>query len=148
MRGNTRNHGYLKHTDEARPKRTYSVVDKITNSADAIKTISISTYPRISQLVPALNDWVYTSFDCDGTETTLDITTLKDTDQAKWDLYVNGVVDSTGYDDYNGSVANNQRHITLTQPIRQGKNTIGLKAASKNAASSNYRISVVGMVLQ
>jgi len=87
-------------------------------------------------------------FMADGTETQLQITTLKGTDAPKWDLYVNGVLDSSGYDDYANPAANISRPITLTQPIINGKNTIELRINGKNAASTDYLLLVKGASIQ
>ena len=146
MRGNTRNHGDPKHLVVNRPLVRYSNIHKITSSAGALKGISHTIYGR-QNAVPAIGDLSYIDFYCDGTETILQIDNHKAQDCAKWDLWVNGVQDSTGYDDY-AAASDVHRAITLTQPIIQGVNTLILKATTKNAGSSNYNIQVYGASLE
>ena len=75
------------------------------------------------------------------------IGTEKDVNCGIFDLYINDVLDSSGYDDYAAVAADIARTITLTQPLRKGWNKITLKINSKNAASVDYFLNVYGMAV-
>lgn len=79
-----------------------------------------------------------------GNETVLDLGTYKTSGNGIFDIYINGILDSSGYDDYNATSTNTLRNITLTRPIVQGKNTIELRVNGKNALSSGYVVWVLG----
>lgn len=126
----------------------FTNIGKITDSAGAIKTSTHTTYGRQIE-TPAIGDFVYLYFFCDGTETQLNISTSKALDCAKWDLYLNGALDSTGYDDYNASgIIVQHRVIILTDPVLVGRNIIKLKATTKNGSSVNYNIQIISALIQ
>lgn len=102
-----------------------------------------NTRSRVYQNAAADGDRMQMFFYARGNETFLDMTTDQNTDRAIWDLYINGVLDSAGYDDY-GASDFNVWHIILTQPIKTGYNVIELRANGKNALSTSYIIAVVG----
>jgi len=81
----------------------------------------------------------------DGTETRIAIGTRKDGDCGVFDLWINDVLDSSGYDDYAAVAADITRIITVTQPIRKGWNKIVLKMNGKNAASAAFSLNVYGI---
>lgn len=83
-----------------------------------------------------------------GTEVELNISTYKYGDAGIWDLYVNGVLDSSGYDDYAAGHSANTRRITLTERIRRGYNVIEVRVNGKNASSSGYVVGVHGASIQ
>lgn len=106
------------------------------------------TRPRTQQAVAADGDRMQMFFYARGDETILDISTDTNTTRAIWDLYVNGVLDSSGYDDYAAAAGHQQRHITLTRPIVAGYNVIELRANGKNALSTDYIIAVIGASIE
>lgn len=149
MTRNIRVHNHTKHIDTAAYLKRYAVFDKLTDGSGTIKSIDTSVDGRGRCAVTAAQNDVYILyFICDGTETKLEITTYKMTDKGIWDLWVNGILDSSGYDDYAAAGAQVNRSITLTEQIRPGINTVELKASSKNAASSNYEIRITGASVQ
>jgi len=97
---------------------------------------------------PLNGDKLQMFFICDGTETKLDMYSVLDINCGIFDLYINNVLDSSSYDEYAAVLAGLDREITLTQPIKNGLNTIELRVNSKNVASSNYAINLGGTSLQ
>jgi len=102
----------------------------------------------INQSIPANGDIFQMFFMCINNETKLEIGTHKQSDCGIFDLYVNNVLDSSGYDDYAAAGIFIGREITLTQPIKKGYNIIEMKVNSKNGASTDYRVGVRGASLQ
>lgn len=110
---------------------------------------SFTTQPLASMVwvgSPHLGEAVFDLL-CEGNETHLIVGTKKTSNDGIFDVYVNNVLDSSGYDDYNATDANTTRNITLIQPIRKGWNEIKLKLNGKNAASTNYGIDVYGIAV-
>lgn len=110
---------------------------------------SFTTQPKADRIWMGGQDQFELIFDvlADGTETKLVIGTQKGTGNATWDIYINGVLDSSGYDDYNASSADVTRIITLTQPIKKGWNEIILKVNGKNASSTAYSSNCYGLAV-
>lgn len=108
----------------------------------------VSTLHVTRQASAANGDRLQTFFYARGTETLLDITTMTATNAGKWDLYVNGVLDTSAYDEYSGSSAYLSRSITLTQPIVAGYNLIEIRVNGQNGSSSGYNINVAGLSIQ
>lgn len=125
----------------------YSNVSKVLSSTNQKKAIGDWIYGRY-QVSAADGDKLQMFFICDGTETKLEISTRKQAQFGIFDLYINGVLDSSGYDDYAAVDGDIHREITLTQTIVPGMNTIELRVNGKNAASSGYFIEVYGASLQ
>jgi len=149
MTRSIRVHQHDKHVGSAKYLKQYTVLDKLTDGAGAIKAIDTSISGRGRCAVTAAQNDIYTLyFVCDGTETKLEITTYKMTDKGKWNLWVNDVLDSSSYDDYAAAGAQVNRSITLTKTIKLGINKIELKVASKNVSSSNYEVRITGASLQ
>lgn len=122
-------------------------IGKITDSAGTLKAITPSRQWGTMATNPADGDRYYLYFYADGTETQLNLGTAGGNDLGIWDLYVNGELDSSGYDDYNVK-GDNIRQIILNRDIIQGQNTIELRVNGKNKKSSAYAIEVLGAVLQ
>lgn len=101
----------------------------------------------ISAADAADGDIYYMDFYCDGTETRFQISTRKSTDRGTFDLYVNGVLDSSGYDEYAAAAADAHRDIVLTIPVRAGYNLLSLRVNGKNVAASDYVVAVIGASL-
>jgi len=100
------------------------------------------------QNTPADGDRIQMFFMCDGTETKFELGTEKHTTRGIFDLYVNGILDSSGYDDYAAGSTDSFRDITLTEPIVKGSNMVELRINGKNASSTNYLIYHRGSSLQ
>jgi len=92
-------------------------------------------------------DKMFAYFTCKGNETKLYIRSFKDTNSGIWDLYVNNVLDSSGYDSYAAAVGVSLK-ITLTQPIKKGLNIIEFRVNGKNASSAGYKITISSMLVQ
>jgi len=133
---------------------TFGVINRMTNIGRAYASDG-TTLKQISQgstgrgvASAADGDRAQLFFMCSGVETKLEISNRKLTTAGIWDLYINNVLDSSGYDDYAASAADVHREITLTQAIVSGLNVIELRVNGKNASSSAYNISVYGASLQ
>lgn len=100
------------------------------------------------QTIAENGDRIQLSFICAGNETRLLLSTNKYAARGIFDLYVNNVLDSMGYDDYAASGIDTHRYIVLTQPIRAGQNTIELRVNEKNPSSNSYIVAVFGASLQ
>jgi hypothetical protein len=125
----------------------FSNVGKLLSSVGALKAIGHAAEGRF-QIAPANGDKLQMFFICDGTETKLEFSDKRLSVSGIFDIYVNGVLDSSGYDDYAAAAADVHREITLSQPIRPGLNTIELRVNGKNVAASSYYVSVMGASLQ
>lgn len=125
----------------------FSTIAKFMTAAGALKALGYNSNGRYG-ITTADGDKYQMFFICDGTETLLEITNRKASSEGIFDLYVNGVLDSSGYDDYAAVSADVNREITLTQPVRIGMNTIELRVNGKNVAASEYRVAVYGASLQ
>lgn len=82
---------------------------------------------------------------CDGGETHLDINYHSDSDSCKFDLYINGSLDSSGYDLYSASYSGGVLVVTLTRTILAGWNEIKLVVNGKNSSSSGYLLGLFPM---
>ena len=125
----------------------YSNIAKFMTAAGVLKAQGETQNGRYGITV-ADGDKYQIFFICDGTETLLEISNYKGALEAIFDLYVNGVLDSSGYDDYAAAGAYVNREITLSQPVRIGMNTIELRINGKNVASGGYFLQVAGASLQ
>ncbi len=101
-----------------------------------------------TQNAPENGDRLQTFFICAGTETKLSISNLSRYDAAIFDIYVNGELDSTGYDDYSPWDEFISRYITLSQPTITGLNTIELHVNGQNASSTGYAVRTYGISIQ
>lgn len=117
-------------------------------SSALVKKQIYETQNGRSQVTPADGDRLQLFFVCDATETLLEISTLRGTLKGIWDLYVNGILDSSGYDDYGAISLPLHREITLNQPIVARVNTIELRVNGRNALSTNYYLEVFGASVQ
>lgn len=82
---------------------------------------------------------------CVGGETTIDINVSKGSNRCMFDLYINGVLDSSGYDLYNSSTVDATVTISLTQAIVAGFNEIRIVVNGKNGSSTGYDPAVYGV---
>lgn len=82
-----------------------------------------------------------------GNETTVTILHHTSSDRPIFDLYINDVLDSSGYDQYSASDVHNLITVTPINTINRGWNKITLKCNGKNASSTGYKMYVAGVRL-
>lgn len=94
-------------------------------------------------------DKMFMYFICDGTETKLEIGMSYQTGTGKYDVYLNGTLDTGGTTDtYAGSSTGTYREVVLSGSVVKGLNTIEFRVNGKNASSSGYALKVFGASLQ
>jgi hypothetical protein len=124
----------------------YTRTARITN-AGVLKPIRDRLAGR-GAVTSAVNDIHYFWFNCDGTETLLELNTYSTTTSGKLSVFINGVNNGGLYDDYVASNTATDREITLIEPVVPGLNEITIQVNSKNAASTGYACYIIGMSLQ
>lgn len=124
---------------------TITRLNKIINNS-TIKVVSIGSYDTIMDS-PAINDRYQFRIYAIGNETKLSFSNNKFNTRAVYDLYINGVRDSGGYDDYTSTSTNAQREVTLSNSLIAGYNLIELVVIGKSSFSSNYSLACYGMRL-
>lgn len=127
----------------SKPSRLYAADGVTLKTLNQMALADNHTYQTIAANGDRMQVFLYAR----GNETILDLTTYRSTNRAIWDLYVNDVLDSAGYDDY-GAAAATFRHIVLTQPIKSGYNVLEFRANGKNAASTDYYIAIIACSIQ
>jgi len=112
-----------------------------------VTAANFTTIPICSQIWAGGQDEyeIYTDLILDGTETHLVIGTVVGPLKPIWDLYINGVFDSSGYDDYAASSDDKTTDVTVTQPLRKQHNEIMIKINGKNASSTAYDLNIYGI---
>lgn len=126
---------------------TYSNISKVTNSADAIKTILNSSNGRNSGT--NADGYKFYIFLCAaGGETELSVNTKSGTTRGIYDLYVDNVLHTAGLDDYAASAADVNRQFVLSPALAAGNHTIKLQVNGKNALSTAYNLYVQGVSIQ
>lgn len=124
---------------------------KLTDSAGNIKqmnhadSIGANFMAATNNQVAADGDRFYMYMYADGTETKLMLSTLQYSSHPIFDIYINGTLDSAGYDDYAAAAVILNRYITLTQKLRIGFNEIQFRVNGKNVASSDYYMTFFGV---
>jgi hypothetical protein len=121
-------------------------VRKITNSSGTVR-VTAAYGATITQATPGDGHIFYIPVLCRGDETVIVIRESMGTTRGKYDLWINGVLDSSGYDNYNVTSLDNNRQITLTRKILPGLNEIELRVNGKNASSANYNLYIYGVLL-
>lgn len=122
-------------------------VGKVTTSGGVIKTLKTDQAGTVATTGTDGDKyfvWVY----LDGTETKLELSTYKYTSRGIFDIYLNGVLDSSGYDDYASSGAYTQREITLTQTPVAGLNVLEFRVNGKNASATSYEVQLISAIVQ
>lgn len=128
------------------PIVTYTRPSRLYNNGGSLIQIYHREYSESS--TPLNGDRYQMFFYARGNEARLNLGTSKGGSKGIFDIYVNGVLDSSGYDDYAGGTTPFYRYIALTQPIQLGYNVIELRVNGKNASSVGYAISVYGASIQ
>ncbi len=124
----------------------YSHIQKLTNSVDAIKLLKHDSYDRAN--TPLDGDKYFAWFYLEGNETKLEISVRKESDKGIFDLYINDVLDSSGYDLYAATGAAAYYEITLAHSVNIGSNKVEIRVNGKNVASSAYQMGIYGMNFQ
>lgn len=127
------------------PSRMAYFLSSVTDSSGVEKSIS-PTFP--SGTWDTVLDGFRYNFNVfsRGTETILIINTYKSTNRGIFDLYIDGVLNTGGYDDYAASAITNIRKITIT-PMSIGEHIIQMRVNSKNSASTGYSLSPYWVML-
>ncbi len=115
-----------------------SLVEKQLKSANAIH----------AQISAANGDILIIPVFCAGGESILEISYNKDNLRGIFDLYINGVLDSGGYDGYAAAYTTAFISITLSKAINEGWNEIKLIINGKNASSTAYYYNICGVRLK
>lgn len=121
-------------------------IGTVLNAAGVDKNMSTLTTDRASTGENGDKYIVYAL--CMGDETQLEASFYYFSDEGIWDLYINDVLDSSGYDAYTGGGTDMQIRVTLANPLPAGINKIELRINGKNALSNNYFLRVYGMRLK
>ncbi len=137
----------IQYPGDPRLLNRFANIGRIWSAANVLKDIGDSAAGR-GQVIPADGDRLFLYYIADGTETAFDITCRGGTTSAIFDLYINNVLDSAGYDNYLAVAADITRHIILAQPVLQGLNQIELRVNGRNGLSTNYYILIRGASLQ
>ena len=122
----------------SRPDRLYA------SDGTTLKQLNHAAYSY--QNSAADGDRMQLEFYARGTETKLCLGCSKTSTSGKFDLYINGNLDTSAYDNYAASPADLHRYITLTQPINPGYNLIELRVNGTTGAA--YVLNVYGASLQ
>jgi len=92
---------------------------------------------------PSNGDYmIYYPF-CNGGETKLNIYVSNGNNRGIFDIYINGMLDSSGYDLYYSSTTYTLLTITLSRTLIYGYNEIKLTVNGKNTSSSSYSVSIL-----
>lgn len=126
------------YADVYKPFSGGNVGAKLYQSDGTRKQIGVTTSGALYQPSPANGDYFIFPIFCIGSETHLDISYVTDTDCGIVDIYVNGVIDTSGLDLYASSSTAPNTAIALTQPIIARWNEIKFVVSGKNASSSDY----------
>lgn len=100
---------------------------------------AIYTYQYHSQVSAVNGDYFIIPVYCSGSETIIDLNLYKMSDGGKFDLYINDVLDSSGYDGYASSPAYAVTSISLTQAVTAGWNTIKIVLNGTNGSSYYFK---------
>ena len=125
------------------PPRMWYRVGMITNAAGVeINPVSINfDY----QSAPNDGDHLYTFLYAAGGETILTLGRSRNANSGIFDMYIDSIIDSAGYDMYNAGTLNDTLVIALANALNHGYHTIEFRVNGKNGASAGYIISTYGM---
>ena len=136
------------NTGVARPSRLYAVDGVTLKQILHLDTIGADIAGCTGQNVGEDGDIFETPMYARGNETKLMISTAHTPTSAIWDLYVNGQLDSSGYDDYGAANGVTDRMITLTKKINPGLNIIRIKVNGRNVSATDWWVTIGGMSIQ
>lgn len=140
--------GYDAYKPADVPTGQSQLASKATTAAGALVAIDNSIGNADSLSGDTLKLIYY--FVCVGGETKLDILYYKCPTCGKFDVFLNGISDSTGYDTYGAGFAGASTIVTLTKIPIPGLNTVEFRINGKNVASTGFSIiiSVVRLRLE
>lgn len=137
------------YVDAIKPRMRSFFTPTYLYAADGTeKPLKCNTGYHIQISSPSDGDYFIIPVFCSGSETILELSHYKGTDKGIVDLYVNGVLDSSAYDQYASSSTPSHTSITLTRPIVAGWNEIKFVVNGKNASSSSYYLGIYGVRLR
>lgn len=122
-------------------------ISKITSSLGEVRSLSSSGYITVASGA-SNGDIVYIYVYKFENETNIDVMIAKRNACGIFDLYVNGILDSSGYDFYNATTLATTISISLTTPIYVGWNELKFVANGKNELSSSYATSIYGVYVR
>jgi hypothetical protein len=128
--------------------RTFFVPTYCYTSGNVEKSLRCYQGQHYQAASPSNGDYLIIPIYCNGGETILDLSWYKTTDRSIFDLYVNGLLDSSGYDGYNSSTSITYTQITLSRTIISGWNELKFVVNGKNASSTNYYCGIYGVRLR
>jgi hypothetical protein len=131
--------GYDAYKPQDFPHHVRHIVGLVTDTAGNPLTSGIaSSYERITAASANDGDRYFWYVMALGNETKLFCYFAKMADSGIADLYLNGVLDTAGFDLYAAALAAYLVSITLTTKPKPGLNTFEMRINGKNAASSDY----------
>lgn len=132
------------YADLYRPKVcTLFRATKAYTSADVEKALQNIGYDI--QTSAADGDYCIIPVYCVNNETIMDLSWQKAASRGIFNIYINNVLDSSGYDGYAASATALASSITLTQPLLSGWNEIKIKINGKNASAIGYNFNIYGV---
>jgi hypothetical protein len=97
---------------------------------------------------PGSGGHAYYYIDSNGSELVVNCAISKTSESGIYSLYINGVLDSAGYDFCDAGGVTLQLNITITPKLVTGINTIEFRCTGKNGASTDYSLSCYGVRLR
>lgn len=130
-----------------KPREQLIRAAQLFSSANALKVIDSYTTPGVDQQASAANGdyFIFNVWSDAATEWTIDVNVAKSNAMGKFDLYLNGVSESTGNDCYNSTAANAMISIGISHAMKVGWNIVKLVLNGKNASSSGYSLATMGI---
>jgi hypothetical protein len=117
-------------------------IGRATNAAGALQDLTLayaSPYTGLTGAAANDGDKYYYYLMCDGTETILEHRYYQHTMCGVFDIYINGVIDSSTYEGYNaGGATLVGTKIALTAKTVPGLNTVQIRINGKNGAATDY----------
>jgi hypothetical protein len=124
----------------------YTKPSKLMSAASVLKPLNHNYYSF--QNVGANGDKLFCYVYCKGSETELNIGSLRGPLSGIYDLYINGLLDSAGYDEYLAAPGNTYTRIILSRPIHRAQNEIEFRVNGRNVLSAGYNIAIMGVSIQ
>jgi hypothetical protein len=126
--------------------RQYATPQYLYASNGTEKDLSYNGYHL--QVSPSDGDYFTFQLFCGGSETIMNLDWVKASSRGIVDLYINGILDSSGYDGYSASPTTTNSKITLSRTLNYGWNEIKFVVNGKNANSTHYFFTLWGFRLR
>jgi hypothetical protein len=121
-------------------------VGSIFSGAMTKKLINSINYPgQDYQSVAADGDIFFIPILCSSEKTIIDIYTSVGSNRGIFNLYIDGVLNSSGYDTYNSTNSSSIFSITMVTPLSAGIHEIKLVVTGKNLSSTAYVVIIGGV---